>query len=208
MRHFLFFFCIMVFCMAGWAQTVTAPYRLGPEDVVTITVQRHPEFSSEVLIPSDGVVNLPVCGKVQVSGLTTQELTQLVTKGLSERLRKPEVVVTLKSQRMQRIYVTGAVAQPGVYDLKPGWRVLEALTAAGGAANGGKLKSVVLVRTKDGKEERQTCNIEEFLKTANAAHNPTVQAGDTIFVPTKRRIDWQAVAAVVSIIGIAAGLSK
>jgi len=195
--------------MAGWAQTAAAPYQLGPEDVITVTVQRHPEFSGEFLIPPDGVIDLPVIGKMQASGKTIAEFTDLVVKGLKARLRAPEVNVSLKTPRLQRIYVMGGVVKPGVYDLKPGWRVLEVLTAAGGVVSKeGKMNAVVLVRKIDGKEQRQTCNIERFLKKADISQNPTVQPGDVVFVPTKNRIDWSQILQVVSIVGIAAGLAK
>jgi polysaccharide export outer membrane protein len=210
MRLGLILLCGVVLGMAaGWAQTAAAPYRLEPEDVITVTVQRHPEFSGEFLIPPDGVIDLPVIGKMQVSGKTLAELTDLVVAGLKKRLRAPEVTVSLKTPRLQRIYVMGGVVNPGVYDLKPGWRVLEALTAAGGVVSkGGKLNAVVLVRTKDGKEQRQKCNIERFLQKADAAQNPPIQPGDVIFVPDRHGIDWGKILQIVSVVGIAAGLAK
>jgi polysaccharide export outer membrane protein len=209
MRYVLLLLGLLVFGMAaGWAQAMAPAYRLGPEDVITVTVQRHPEYSGEYLIPPDGVLELPVCGKVPVGGMTVQELAVLVTRRLGERLLKPEVVVALKAPRMQRIYVMGGVTQPGVYDVKPGWRVLEAVTAAGGVMNGGKLDAVILVRQHDGKEQRLTCNLERFVKTADVTQNPPVTPGDVIYVPTQHHIDWQQVLAVVSIIGLAAGVRR
>lgn len=109
-----------------------AAYRLGPEDVISVTVQRHPEFSGNFLIPPDGVVDLPAAGKTPANGRTLEELTGDVRARLGKRLRKPEVTIVLRTARPQHVYVLGAVAKPGVYDLQEGWRVTEALAAGGG----------------------------------------------------------------------------
>ena len=52
-----------------------------------------------------------------------------------------------------KVHVAGAVASPGVYDLVSGDRVEDAVTAAGGAADGADLDSINLARhLRDGEQ--------------------------------------------------------
>ncbi len=115
----------------GVAQDISS-HRLGPEDVVQVTVLRHPEFSGEYLIPQGGTIEMPVVGKLAVSGMTLIEFTHAVTESLKVRLLKPEVSTSLRLARLQRVFVLGYVKIPGALDLKPGWRAAEALAVAGG----------------------------------------------------------------------------
>lgn len=45
-----------------------------------------------------------------------------------------------------KVYVTGAVNQPGVYSLRPGDRVIDAIAAAGGPVDGADLERVNLAK--------------------------------------------------------------
>ena|GEM_PF-3559377 len=111
-------------------------YKLGPEDVVTVTVLNHPELSGDVVVSADGTVNLFGAGQLGASGETLPELKASVVSLLQTNkaigLLKPIVSCALKSPRIQRLYVLGDVKAPGVYDAKPGWRISEAVAAAGG----------------------------------------------------------------------------
>ena len=65
---------------------VPPPYRLAPEDVLVITVLKHPEFSGQLLVPPDGQLNVPGVGAVNVIGKTVEELTQYLTRALQSRI--------------------------------------------------------------------------------------------------------------------------
>jgi polysaccharide export outer membrane protein len=109
---------------------------LGPEDEVIITVLGHPEYSGDFIVKSDGKISLPFVGEIQASGLTIDQLTAESIRALQTNkdvgLKNPRVAVSVKVARSQRIYVLGDVRSAGVFDLKPGWRITEALAAAGG----------------------------------------------------------------------------
>lgn len=165
----------------------TPAYILGPEDVVIVSVINHLEFSGEFLIPSDGMLNLPGAGKIAANGKTIDELTILVKDGLSKRLVKPDVTVSLKVPRIQRIYVVGAVSKAGSYDVKPGWRITEALAEAGGLVSNVNKEDckVIILRASSG--ARETYNLSDVIKgvsEANVAVFPgdviTIDPGDTI----------------------------
>ena len=53
---------------------VSGPYRLGPGDVVQITVFEVDELSQPAVVGSQGSIPLPLVGEVNVEGLTTSEI--------------------------------------------------------------------------------------------------------------------------------------
>jgi len=127
-------------------------YVLGPDDVITITVVRHPEFSGDFLVPSAGVITAPVVGTFKATGMTLGDTNKMVTKKMATRLRAPEVAVTLKFARVKKISVVGAVTHPGPYEWKPGWKVNEALGAGGGIPPGADPRDfkASILRASDG----------------------------------------------------------
>ncbi len=108
-------------------------YTLGPDDVLSVIVLRHPELSVEMqIVPSSGRIQVPDVGDVYVVGKTTSQVAAEITQRLKTTLLRPAVTVALRTQRSQRVFVLGAVNKTGVYEMKPGFRVTEALAMAGG----------------------------------------------------------------------------
>ncbi len=123
--------------VATVAQKASVPdYVLGSDDTVSILVLNHTELSGEFLIASDGNVQLPGVGKVKAAGLTLTQLShayaQLLKTNMSVGLLNPVVTSSLKETHSNRIYVIGDVRTPGIFDIKPGWKITEALAASGG----------------------------------------------------------------------------
>ncbi len=169
---------LLAFCgTTAWAQEELG-YILGPEDVVTVTVVDQPKFSGEYMVPASGRIELPVAGEVTVTGMTLTQLRTVMTSKLKARLVKPEVVVSLKLARPQRIYVFGDVKAPGIFDLKPGWSIAETISAAGGVALG--VESVdVTVKIEKVSGERLSLPLNDVLNGTEQT-KVKLQAGDVI----------------------------
>ena len=157
LKQFLPRWCVtfviaMVSLVAVASAQSSEPYKLAPEDVISVQVINHPEFSGDFLIPQSGTVMLPVVGDVWMTGKTLQEVRQIIVTGLKVRLLSPEVNIVLKVPHPRRIYAFGDLQRPGVLELIPGWRVQEALTAAGGVTVGVQTSDIRLSierRSKD-----------------------------------------------------------
>ncbi|MDQ3813680.1 MAG: SLBB domain-containing protein [Armatimonadota bacterium] len=153
-------------------------YQLGPDDVVAVTVLKHPEFSADaVTVTSDGKIRLPVVGTIQASGKTTAQLDREITAKFRNRLKYPEVTVAVKQARPQRVFVLGSVDKAGVYEFKPGWRVSEALAAAGGLAGRPELIEATLSRAH---QAAISLNLPKILADGNSPANMKLQVGDTL----------------------------
>lgn len=91
--------------------------------------------TTPVRVGEDGKVNIPLIGPVGVAGLDLEEAERVVGEAGIERgvFRKSHVTLTMKRQRKNRVTVTGAVVEPGVYEVpRSNSTVLAALVAAGG----------------------------------------------------------------------------
>jgi protein involved in polysaccharide export with SLBB domain len=164
--------------MAMGLAAATEAYRVGPGDVLTVSVLRHPELSvDQVTVNPDGSLQAPAVGSLAVSGKTIEETRELIAAILRDRLVNPEVNVALRTPRIERVFVLGAVAKPGIYDMKPGWRITEALAAGGGLTARPESTGATLFR---GNGESIVLDLSALLADGNAAANVPLQPADVL----------------------------
>jgi polysaccharide export outer membrane protein len=183
-------FFLWVVTFTGWsARAETNDYRLGSEDLLAVSVFDHPELSVSVRVSKSGNITYPLLGVLQVSGLTTRELEELLSRRLADGayVQKAQVSVLVTDYESQKVAVMGQVAKPGQYALTTSNKVLDLLAQAGGVVNGsgGGLAyalagdEAVLVK-KDGTKIK--INLHALFE-GDPSQNPAVTGGDTIFVP-------------------------
>ncbi|HET6426035.1 MAG TPA: polysaccharide biosynthesis/export family protein [Planctomycetaceae bacterium] len=101
---------------------------LSEKDIVTVTVR----------VRDDGQAELPNIGSVPVAGMDMASAEAAISTACIERqlYRSPNVTVTMKQQRTNKVTVVGAVKEPGVKSIPRGSSdLLAALVAAGGLAD-------------------------------------------------------------------------
>jgi len=106
------------------AQAQESVYRIGPEDVLRITVWKNDAMSGTIPVRPDGKISLLQLNDIQAAGLTALELREVITQRLQEYERNPEVSVIVQEIRSLRVSVIGEVTRPGRYELKSGATVL------------------------------------------------------------------------------------
>jgi polysaccharide export outer membrane protein len=113
-------------------------YPIGTGDVVEISVPAIEELRSRtVRISGDGTIALPFVGKIEVAGLTEEELQQTLVERLKQYMYSPRVIVFVKEYRSRQVAVLGAVPKPGLYSVINGAdTLLDVLSQAGGIAPG------------------------------------------------------------------------
>lgn len=164
------------------AQTSDDNYVLGPEDVISITVLKHPDYSGKYFIPTVGLIELPVVGPVKASGMTIADLSAYVKTQLSTlKLKKPEVSVVLEIPRPKKMSVLGAVVKPGTVDMKSNWRVTDALGAAGGVPPEARLVDLKAYIIRAGQNDRTDIDLTEALAGKPEA-NLTINEGDVLYI--------------------------
>jgi polysaccharide export outer membrane protein len=156
----------------------TKSYVIGPEDILGINVWREDTLSHQYGVRPDGMITLPLVRDIKAAGLTPDELTQELTKALSQFLTKPEITVTVLQINSKKYFVNGEVNRPGQYPLVTPIKLFDAINLAGGFRDFANRKNIVIMRG----DKRLKFNYEEVLKGKKLEQNLPVENGDNIIV--------------------------
>src|SRR5687767_8052386 len=157
-------------------------YKIGPEDLLDISVWKNPELSRTVPVRPDGKVSLPLVNDIQAAGLTPTALRQQLIDRLSEFIPAPEVAVIVREVHSMKVAVVGSVKTPGRYELKSAATVLEMIALAQGFTDFASRDRVVVLRQENGETKRIPFNYRNVAAGDEQA-NLVVQSGDIIVVP-------------------------
>ena len=158
-------------------------YKIGAQDVLSISVWKDPELTQTVPVRPDGKISMPLLNDVQAAGLTPAELRDHIAEALKKYVTDPVVTVTVTQINSQRIYITGEVTHPGAFALVPGMTVLQALSSAGGFTNFANTKKIYMFRTVNGKRVDFPFDYKDVIRGKKLDQNVVLEAGDTIVVP-------------------------
>jgi polysaccharide export outer membrane protein len=165
------------------AQLGAVEYRLGPGDIVRISVYNNPDLTTEAQITQEGRITFPLIGEVQIGGMDKGQAEQVLARRLGDGgfVVKPQVNVLVLGYKSQQISVLGQVNRPGKYPIEQASTLSDLLAIAGGIAQTGG-DSIVLI-SKDGKGTKREIDINEALRNGQMEKNFPVRNGDIIFVP-------------------------
>ncbi len=158
-------------------------YRIGPEDVIDISVWKERDLSRTLPVRPDGKISLPLLNDMQAAGLTPARLAEQITEGLKKFVTDPQVTVIVTEIRSQRIFILGEVTRPGSYSLLPGMTVLQALSSAGGFTLFANTKNIHVLRNENRSHAKYPFNYKEVIGGKAPEQNIALMSGDTIVVP-------------------------
>ncbi|HSC79158.1 MAG TPA: polysaccharide export protein EpsE [Chitinolyticbacter sp.] len=178
----------LMMMVVGWLALVlvahadnAGEYRLGPGDVVKVTVYDHPDLDTEAQLTQDGKLTFPLIGLLDMNGRTFTEAAKQIANELEkgEYVRKAHVNLLITQYRSQRISVVGDVNRPGRYQLDSPTNIVDALALAGGiSVTGGD--RVVLVR---GDKRTEILLSKLMSQPGQDDQSVKVFSGDVVFVP-------------------------
>jgi polysaccharide export outer membrane protein len=110
-----------------------AEYRVGPGDVVEVSVLGHSDLSRTATVQPNGSITLPLLNEVPVAGLTVSEVQRKLTTLLNKDfLVDPHVEVRVTEYQSQFVLVLGEINAPGRKALRGGSRLVDVLVDSGG----------------------------------------------------------------------------
>jgi len=178
---------ILIFCGISYAEG----YIVGIEDVLEITVWEQASLNRKVTVGPDGLISLPLLGEIRASGLTTAQLSKKISQSLSKYIKgSVQVTVTVAEFNSRKVYIMGAVKQPGKYAFAEIPSFWEILAGAGGTAPNADLTAIRFIR-KGESDMGAKVDLDGILKRNNLKSLPAVKSGDTIFVPEVEQGEFQ-----------------
>lgn len=194
----------------------TAPYNLPLANYATAT-----ELSSSTspaiqtyTVDKTGNIILPVLGKINVKGKTTDEISEQIKSLVEKDVKDPYVTVKLCGFRVN---VLGEVLEPGAKtSTKERYSILDAIADAGDLTEYGKRENVLLIREIDGVKKQVRLNLND----AKLLESPYfyLQQNDIVYIePNKIKKDnskynqqnsykLSAISTVVSAVSVIASL--
>jgi polysaccharide export outer membrane protein len=172
------------------AQTTTqtpSSYRIGPQDLLLITVVDEPELTGKFPVDSDGMFTYPYLNRVKAAGLTAAEVqTQLGAQLRNGYLRNPQIRVEVELFRSQSVFVIGEVRQAGKIPMTgAAMSLLEALVAAGSPTPQASTEIIVRRKNVDGKPGEEIRVNRRDLELGKT--DIVLRDGDIINVPQAQR---------------------
>src|ERR1700735_2576336 len=160
-------------------------YRIEADDIMELSFRYTPEFDQEVTVQPDGFIQLKgLPDEVHVQGLTVPELIVELKKDYGNVLNDPVISVVLRDFEKPYFIADGQVGKPGKYDLRGDVTLSEAVAMAGGFTDMSKHSQVLLFRrAQAGWYKAEIFNLKKMEKAGDLKEDPTLRAGDMLFVP-------------------------
>lgn len=158
-------------------------YRIGPSDLLAVTVFQVEDLNREVRVNNAGQVSLPLIGAIDVAGRTVGDAEHEIASRYQGRyLQNPQVTVFVKEFSSQRVTVSGAVKKPGIYPMSSRLTLLQSIALAEGFNDVGSQRNMLVFRTIGGERKYARFNVAAIDRGEDP--DPEIYGDDLIVVDT------------------------
>jgi polysaccharide export outer membrane protein len=160
-----------------------ADYKIGPEDVLSITFWQDPTLNQTVKVRQDGKITISVIGEITAAGLTPAELASKISDQVSRYNKNvSQATVEVLQYNSHKVFITGQVLNPGKYAFEVIPNVWELIKEAGGITEFGDLSNVVIIRGSVNKGEILHVNLADLISKGDVSKYPELYADDIVEV--------------------------
>lgn len=167
------------------ADSGASAFRLGPGDVLHISVWNDKELERTVTVRPDGMISFPLLNDIPASGSTPMQLQDAVTKGLKKYIANPQVSIVVQAVNSFTVSVLGEVNKPGRYEMHSGTAtVLDALAMAGGLTPYADRSGIHVMRdSQTGQSQHIPFHYGRAISMRPGQADFCVDPGDIVIVP-------------------------
>lgn len=158
---------------------VSRDYIIGPGDEIEVLMWGRIDARYSLKVNREGTINFPQIGPIQVSGLTYEEMGNVVI-GKAGSITGVNVSVSMGKLRSIQVFVLGEVKSPGIYSVSSIATVSNALLYSGGPT---KLGSLRKIQVKRGGKLFGTIDLYNFMLKGDTTQDVRLMPQDVIFVP-------------------------
>ena len=194
---------VLIIFMLGvpaWAQETPAPeaetdqpvqaaaipgptYRIGPGDVLDISVSKDEALTKLMPVLPDGTISFPLVGKLQAGGRTIEEFKADLETRITRYVPDPVLSVSVQQVNSMMVYVIGRVNSPGRVMLNRNVTALQALAMAGGPNPFAKRNKIKIFREKTDRTLIFDFPYDDISQGEHLEYNIEMQRGDVMVVP-------------------------
>ena len=169
--------------------------KIGPNDLLNISVYDAPELTRTVRVGADGLIRLPMLKRqIKADGLMPAQLESAIAEAVTaeQLLVDPFVTVTVAEYNSYPISVAGAVKQPLTFQANNPVTLLEAITRAGGLSPEAG-PEILVSRPKTASDSGgpslvQRIPVRGLIDAADPALNILLKGGEEVRVPEVGKI--------------------
>lgn len=190
-------------------------YILGVGDYLRVDVFNIPDYSGEFRVLSDGHLNIPIVGAINIEGLSLRQATAQVERVLEPYVQRPVVTLSLLEARPIQIAISGEVNRPGSYRISTEETanastsdiptLTQAIELAGGITQLADIRQIEVHRrlpripladgrNKENKSQTVAVNLWNLLKEGDLDEDLQLQDGDRIIIPTANTLNADEIA--------------
>jgi polysaccharide export outer membrane protein len=170
----------------GLPPIYTGLYRIQVGDVLNVNFFKTTQLNQTLKVGPDGDLYLPIVGRVRVAGRTVDDITEELTEGFSNEMVDPQITVNVAEFSGLFVHVAGEVKSPGLQPYSGQLTAVQAIMDAGGFADRGRKKSVLLIRRdRDGQPVGTIIDVKAILKDGQFSGDVPLAPSDIIYVPLK-----------------------
>ncbi|MCF1432146.1 MAG: polysaccharide export protein [Shewanella sp.] len=159
-------------------------YKITQGDKLLVQVWGGVDYQAEVLVDPQGNIFIPKVGPIKVLGVTNSKLNQVILANVKRVYKSNvEVYASLMSSQTVKVFLSGMVNNPGLYEGQSADSVLRFIDQAGGIRS--DIGSYRNIQVKRGNKIVSQIDLYAFLQSGTM---PALQLqdGDVIFIAPKQ----------------------
>ena len=193
---------VLTIVVSAFDEEIASPFNLGGATSNAMLRGGNADMSpTSYLVTSEGLIDYPMLGKIEAAGKSRQELSDELTKKISEYIDNPIVNIRILNFRVTML---GEVNQPGIIE-SPSEKlnIFEAIARAGDLSYYAIRDSVLLIRTLEGERKHEFVNLQDA-EIMNSEYYYLRQNDIVYVLPTKSKameLNTEPLTATLTVIG-------